>query len=213
MGKRVAEMASERGHEIVARLGSNQDLWGQLSLADICVEFTRPESAVENIKRCAALKKNVVVGTTGWYDHIEEISPLAEEIGILYAPNFSLGVFLWLKMVSYSAALMNAFDDYEVGALEFHHKQKLDAPSGTAQWMANRVEEKIDRVKKLDVTSIRMGSLPGTHTLIYDSPVDTITIQHEARNPKGFAKGALIAAEWLQGKKGLYTLEDLWKDV
>src|SRR5262245_51286396 len=94
MGRRVAEVASERGHEIVARIESKQDLWNQLSLADICVEFTRPESAVDNIKRCAALKKNVVVGTTGWYDHLTEIASLAKEIGILYAPNFSIGVFL-----------------------------------------------------------------------------------------------------------------------
>lgn len=213
VGKLIDVMSQERGHEVVARLDSKRQDMDLLSSADVCIEFTRPEAAVDNIKTCAALQKNIVVGTTGWYDRIDEIEGLAEDMGILYAPNFSLGVFLWLKMVRQSAALMERFKDYEVEGLELHHRQKKDAPSGTALMMESVVKEEMQRVKKLETTSIRKGALPGTHSLIFNSPLDSITITHEARNRKGFAQGAILAAEWLKGKKGLYTLEDMWKDV
>jgi 4-hydroxy-tetrahydrodipicolinate reductase len=209
MGQLIDEVARAKGYEVVACVRSDQNDWDKVPDADICFEFTRPELALSHIRRCAALKKNVVVGTTGWDE--SELGALAQEIGILYAPNFSIGVFLWLQMVRHSAVLMNAFEDYDVTAMEWHHKQKRDAPSGTAKWMAATVEEAMERVGKLEVTSVRRGMLHGTHSLTYDSPIDTITITHEARSRLGMAKGAVRAAEWLVGKTGLYTLEDIWK--
>jgi 4-hydroxy-tetrahydrodipicolinate reductase len=215
MGRMVEDVAIQKGHTIF----SKQDI----HLADVCIDFSHPSVVLENIQMVAKAGKNLVVGTTGWYDHINQVQTLVEKtkIGFLYAPNFSIGVHLFLKMVSYAASLINQFDEYDVGVIESHHNKKADSPSGTANAICNVLLQNIDRKKTivsdgeqispstLQVSSLRCGSIPGTHSVLFDSQADTITLTHQARNREGFARGAVSAAEWLQGKKGFFTLEEM----
>lgn len=210
MGRLIAEMAPERGHLVVALVRSDQNGWDQIADADVCIEFSEPNAAISNIRRCAELKKNVVVGTTGWESQLSAIETLGLEIGILYSPNFSLGVNIWMQMVRYGAHLMQKCEQYAPRGVEVHHTGKRDAPSGTAKKMAHCVE--LESGKTIEIESQRTGDVCGKHYLIYESSHDVITISHEAYNRKGFAEGALVAAEWLQGKTGLFTFEDLWKE-
>lgn len=146
------------------------------------------------------------MGTTGWYDRLDEMKALVDkyQIGFLYSPNFSLGVHLFLQVVEEAAKRYLAYSEYSVGGIELHHSEKKDAPSGTAK----AIMEIID--KPCEFVSVRLGAIPGTHTVIFDSKADQITLQHEARSRESFAIGAVKAAEWLHGKKGFYTLEDMF---
>lgn len=217
MGKMLDRLAAERGHEVVARIdpkGNTPTIdAASLKNADVCIEFTHPDKALDNIRKIARLKKNLVVGTTGWYGHLDEVKAVVAEhgIGFLYAPNFSVGATLFLKIVAEAAAIIGSNSPYDVAGYEAHHNQKVDAPSGLAKEVIKAVAEKLNR-KEIPFTSLRCGSIPGTHRVIFDSPVDTITITHEARNREGFAHGSLAAAEWLEGKTGFYTLEDLMEN-
>lgn len=211
MGQMIAAMAPTRGHHVVASVRSDHRGWDTLLAADVCIEFTEPKGAVSNILRCAEMKKNIVVGTTGWYDAMPEVEKLGKEIGILYSPNFSVGVHLWMQMVRYGARLMKDFEAYLPRGVEVHHLEKKDAPSGTAKMMALAVQKEAGR--QIESESRREGKVCGTHRLLYESSYDTITISHEAHNRTGFAEGALLAAEWLEGKKGVFTWEEMWKDV
>jgi 4-hydroxy-tetrahydrodipicolinate reductase len=229
MGKMVEEIASSKGYAIMAKIDPQlpHQIITKESLgdADICIDFSHPSCVLNNIKHAAALGKNIVMGTTGWYNHINEAKSIIEHenIGFLYSPNFSLGVALFLEIISQAAALISPFEAYDVGGYEIHHNQKVDSPSGTAKEITKRLLSKISRKKQvvygvneakipsdhIHFTSSRIGSIPGTHSVTFDSPADTITLTHSARNREGFAAGAVHAAEWLNGKKGFFTLEDM----
>jgi len=217
MGKMVEKIALERGHTLVS-----------MDAADICIDFTHPDQVVENIRKVASLKKPLVVGTTGWYERLPEVQKLVEQqgIGFLYSPNFAVGVSLFLKMVAEAARLMDPFDEFDVAVNEIHHNEKVDSPSGTAKDIGRAVLAHMQRKKKLTseldgrlkadevhISSMRCGYVPGTHSLIFDSPKESITLTHTARGREGFASGAVAAAEWLHGKTGFFTLQDMlgWK--
>lgn len=215
MGQMIEKMAANRGHSIVAWITSPS--WDEDALkdADICMEFTHPESVFANLKKIAKAKKQVVIGTTGWQSQLDEVRSLVEKnrIGALYAANFSLGVNLLLEILKHASKVMNAFEEYDVAGIDCHHNQKKDSPSGTALEIAKAVETHMDRIERMPFSSIRCGSIPGTHTVIFDSPCDTISISHEARNREGFATGAIMAAEWLLGKQGIYTFADCMQEL
>jgi len=224
MGKQIEAIALKRNHTIVLKIDKdNVDTITEADLkkADVIIEFSTPHTVLENIKKCINAQVPIVVGTTGWYDNFETIKKLCtEKSGALFhATNFSLGVNLFFKVNTYLAELMNKYSDYEVSMEEIHHVHKLDKPSGTAITLAEQVIKKIDRKNNwsienknadtLFIKDIREGEVPGTHIIKYSSEVDDIEIMHKAHNRKGFALGAVIAAEFINGKKGIYTMSDL----
>ncbi|MCE3227065.1 MAG: dihydrodipicolinate reductase [Bacteroidetes bacterium] len=224
MGKEIEAIAQKRGHTIVLHVEKdNVDLLtaADLKKADVAIEFTTPHTVTDNIKRCFDAGLPVVVGTTGWYDQFDEIKNLCEKknAGLFHATNFSVGVNLFFKVNQYLAELMNKYEDYDVSMEEIHHIHKLDKPSGTAITLAQQVLEKIDRKKNwsidkpgketMFIKDVREGEVPGTHIIKYQSAIDDIEIMHKAHNRKGFALGAVIAAEFLKGKKGVYTMDDI----
>lgn len=228
MGRLIEEIAIQKEHTIVAKIhpsGSSSIIDSQIHQADVCIDFSTPESALQNIITIAKLKKNIVMGTTGWYEHLDEVKNIVHDnkIGFLFSPNFSIGVHLFKNIVETAASLMNDFDEYDVAGFELHHNQKADSPSGSAKALVHELLEKIKRKsipqyncinrpigsEELHFSSVRCGSIPGTHTIIFDSPNDTITLSHQARNRDGFAHGAVRAAEWLIGKQGFFTLDQM----
>lgn len=213
---------------------------GNLGGADVAIEFTRPDTVVENIKALAEQKIPLLVGTTGWTDRLAEVTQLVETAGasLLWASNFSLGVNLFYRIAAFAAHLVDPFPEYDVGGWEAHHHQKVDSPSGTAKTLIDRILSSMERKKtpvwetlnrapapeEIHYPSLRVGSMPGIHTVIFDSPADTIEITHTARSREGFASGALVAAEWLvacpgPGKPagtpqpGVFTLDYVLKDL
>ena len=199
---------------------------------DVALEFTRPDAVLDNIKALAERRIPVVVGSTGWQDRLGEAEALVKAAGssLLWAPNFSLGVNLFYRIVAHAAALMDSFPDYDVAGYEVHHNKKADSPSGTAKALAELVIKNMDRKttavyetlnrpprpEELHYGSLRLGAAPGVHSLIFDSPVDTIEITHSARNGDGLARGALLAARWLirddEGgapRQGVFTFGDV----
>ena len=225
MGRQIHELARKRNHEVVCiidednRKEINSDTFRQ---ADVAFEFTRPESAVQNF--IEAFKQNipVVSGTTGWLDKWDEVKRSCNEFdgALFYASNFSLGVNLLFKLNRHLASLMEGFPEYKAHIEEIHHTKKLDAPSGTAISLADQildVNNKLDtwrlnpysKHNDLPVFSIREGDVTGTHSVHYVSPTDKITIRHEAFNRHGFASGAILAAEFIIGKKGVFGMDDL----
>ena len=219
MGKIIDEIATKRGHEVVARLNETPTK-ENLNNPDVVIEFSQPEVAFSNIKTCLENKIPVVCGTTGWLEQKPAIEKIALEngTGFLYGSNFSLGVNLFFELNEYLAKIMSKFDNYTVDMEEIHHTQKLDAPSGTAISLAKGVIENssytnwtLDQPKKdqIHIEAKRIGMVPGTHTVTYNSAVDAIEIKHTAHNREGFALGAVIAAEWIIGKKGVFTMKDV----
>lgn len=233
MGKLIEEIALQQQLQIVAKIDPKLDTSEinekNLCKADVCIDFSTPETALENIKKLCTLNQTIVVGTTGWYEHLNTVKELValHKNALLYAPNFSIGVHLFLKMVSDAATLINQFDDYDVSGYEVHHKEKQESPSGTAKAIAEILQKQIDRKKaityekmnrkvtsdELHFASLRAGFNPGQHTVLFESYEDTITLTHQARNREGFAKGALLAAKWLLNKKGFYTIHDLMENT
>ncbi|MBA2611513.1 MAG: 4-hydroxy-tetrahydrodipicolinate reductase [Bacteroidetes bacterium] len=224
MGKEIETIALKRGHKIVLKINkANVETItaADLQKADVIIEFSMPHTVLENIKKCINARVPLVVGTTGWYDNFESIKKLCIEknSALFHATNFSLGVNLFFKVNTYLADLMNKYNDYEVSMEEIHHIHKLDKPSGTAITLAEQIIKKIDKKIKwsmdkkdantLFIKDIREGEVPGTHIIKYQSEVDDIEIMHKAHNRKGFALGAVIAAEFLNGKKGIYTMSDI----
>ncbi|MFH1587544.1 MAG: 4-hydroxy-tetrahydrodipicolinate reductase [Candidatus Diapherotrites archaeon] len=197
--------------------------------ADVCIDFTLPEVVVGNVEKVAKLGKNMVVGTTGWHDDLEKVRKIVEDsgIGFLYASNFSLGMNIFFRMVKNSAAYFNKFPDYDSFGYELHHNRKKDSPSGTAKSLAEIMVKGIDGKKKivydkldrkigedeLHFASVRAGDIPGTHVIGFDSVADTVELKHTARNREGFALGSLKAAEWINGKKGFYTIDDMMNEI
>lgn len=229
MGKEIEKIALERGHEIVVTFNDPSD-WTEkeeeLASADVAIEFSMPHSVVSNIFKCFDAGTPVVVGTTGWFDQLQQVREVCwkHNRSLLYASNFSVGVNLFFELNKTLARLMNEHEEYHVSIDETHHTAKLDAPSGTAISLANDIIDRLDsknvwvnqRSEKdyeLEIFSHRKEDVPGTHKVRYESEIDTIEIIHTAKSRIGFAKGAVLAAEWLVNKKGVYTMSDLIKDV
>ncbi|KRB57409.1 4-hydroxy-tetrahydrodipicolinate reductase [Flavobacterium sp. Root186] len=219
MGKVIERIALERGHEIVLRK-DEFNTYDALSAADVAIDFSVPSAAVDNISASFNANVPVVSGTTGWLEHFDEMIALCNEKkgGFISSSNFSLGVNIFFGLNEYLAKIMNQFDSYKVTMEEIHHIHKLDAPSGTAISLAQGVIQNsnysnwtLDEAKKgeIHIEAKRIGEVPGTHTVNYDSAIDSIEIKHTAHNREGFALGAVIAAEWLAGKQGIFTMKDV----
>jgi 4-hydroxy-tetrahydrodipicolinate reductase len=251
MGRLLERTALERGHTVSAvvdpfandaKLPSGAALYksiaeaGKLGGADAAIDFTQPDTALDNIRVLAKLGIPAVVGTTGWLEHLDEAKAIikAADSSLFWAANFSLGVNIFYKIAACAAKLLDPFDEYDVGGWEFHHNKKMDSPSGTAKILVEKVLAEMTRKKKavwdkldrppaadeLHFPSLRVGSVPGVHALCFDSPADTIEITHTARNREGLASGAIQAAEWLlhcagpdkkagDRRKGVFTMEDM----
>jgi 4-hydroxy-tetrahydrodipicolinate reductase len=224
MGHEIERIALERGHEVVCTIDiDNQDVFEseKFRSAEVAIEFTRPETALENYRNCFKANVPVVSGTTGWLELMDEVkSACSAGQTFFYASNFSLGVNLFFALNKQLAKMMNAFPVYDVRMREIHHTQKLDAPSGTAITLAEGILENLDRkstwVKEvagqsdeMAIASEREGQVPGFHEIIWESDVDTITIAHDAKSRAGFALGAVLAAEYTAGKKGFLGMSDL----
>jgi 4-hydroxy-tetrahydrodipicolinate reductase len=223
MGKAIEKIALERGHEIVGRINSKDLSRIASSKADVAIEFSQPEAAFDNIKACLESNIPVACGTTGWLDRKNDVEQLAvQHTGtFFYASNYSVGVNIFFKLNQKLAAMMKAFDQYSVTIDETHHTEKKDAPSGTAitladgiiqagikrGWVNKHSENKVD----LTINSFRINEVPGTHIVKYTSVIDDLEIRHIAHSREGFARGAVMVAEWLPGKKGILGMDDFLK--
>ena len=228
MGKAIEEIAISRGHSVVVKFNSQNPLESsQLRTTDVAIEFSQPDLALKHIKLCADGQIPIVVGTTAWEEHLPEIINHIEkrEASLIYSSNFSIGVNLFFEMNKHLARLMNDKTDYVASITEIHHSQKIDAPSGTAVNLAKDIisnhsayltwklkgESKNIEKSDLPISAIREENVPGTHLISYTSEIDTLTIEHQAHNRKGFALGAVIAAEFIHKKQGVYTMSDILK--
>lgn len=230
MGKTLEKVALLRGHQVVLKIDvDNRSDFDRLAEADVAIEFTRPESAVQNLEKCIAAGVPVVCGTTGWLAEFERMSSLcvAENSAFFYASNYSIGVNIFFEINRQLAKMMDGYPMYEVSMAEIHHTQKLDAPSGTAITLAEGIIQNMARktnwvtntegatstlpVTDSDISILakRIDPAPGTHVVQYNSPIDSIEITHTAHSREGFATGAVVAAEWLVGKKGVFSMKDL----
>ena len=225
MGQEIEKLAEKRGHEIVIVVDSLED-WEQddlhLDTADVAIDFSTPVSVVENIYHCLAAKIPVVIGTTGWLDDLEKVKDDCKERGgtIFFAPNYSIGVNLFFALNRQLASIMSKWENYTISIEETHHIHKQDAPSGTAIVLANDiihvndrkekwVRETVENPDELGIKSYRTANVPGTHIVRYESEEDSIEIIHTAKSRRGFALGALMAAEWVLGKTGFFEMKDL----
>lgn len=220
MGQTIEKIALDRGHEIVLKIDENKKDYN-LNIADVAIDFSIPSAAVGNITKCFDNGIPVVSGTTGWLDKYSEVSNICKEKdgSFIYASNFSLGVNLFFELNKQVAKLMSPMlNTYSVTTEEIHHTKKMDAPSGTAITLAEGIIDNTDYEswmlyegdrKNLTITSKRIGDIPGTHSITYHSPVDEIQIKHTAYNRQGFALGAVVAAEWLKDKKGIFSMKDV----
>jgi 4-hydroxy-tetrahydrodipicolinate reductase len=231
MGKEVELVAKEKGLKVVTVFTEENNTGGlgiiadTLKRVDVCIDFSTPMAVIDNIEAVAECGKSIVVGTTGWYDKLEQVKKLVKEkkIGFLYASNFSLGVNIFSQVVMDASRLFEKYSDYDVSIQEVHHKGKADSPSGTALSLGSAVlhafrrkteilhETSHEQIKshQLHITSTRVGHVMGTHTVLFDSEFDSIELVHRAKSRRGFALGAVVAAEWLKGKKGFYTMRDV----
>lgn len=216
MGRTIAQLAPQRGFQVRLVLTSESNRNGSGISArnfhgiDACLDFTTPQAVVENIHRCAALGCNLVVGTTGWHDRVDEVRKTIESsgVGMVYAANFSIGVQLFYRLARAAGETFAAFPVYDPYIMEVHHQAKKDAPSGTALELKRRVQPYFHG-REIPLASIRAGYIPGTHELGFDSEADTVIVRHTARSRQGFAEGALYAARWVVGKKGLYNFAEI----
>ena len=220
MSRAVASLAPDRGHEITAMIASAGNRGGEglsrssLGDPDVAIEFTTPSAALPNVMACVQYGIPVVVGTTGWYQHLPVATSAANDRGgaFLWAPNFALGVNVFLEVVRRAAALLDVDGYFDAHVLETHHAAKKDAPSGTAKAIVQAAAS--DTWRDLPVTSVRLGNVPGTHEVIFDAPFEQVRLVHEARDRRVFADGALRAAEWLRGawqtgRRGAFTMRDV----
>ena len=224
MGREIERVAIEQGDTIVSvfdidRLPTSEGL----AEAEVCIDFSVPDSVVHNIKTAADAGVDMVVGTTGWYDHLEEVRKWFDSSALVYAQNFSIGVHLFYRIVRHAAELIGPFEGYDVYVAEEHHRQKLDSPSGTALRIGEVLLGAVDRKKRivtdsgsgpvspdsLHISSLRAGFISGVHRVGFDSEADSIELRHVARGRTGFALGALRAAHWVRGRRGVYTMDDV----
>jgi 4-hydroxy-tetrahydrodipicolinate reductase len=215
-GSLVAEVARQRGHSVAVWTSADNPNASaltneRLKNIDVVVDFTTPQAVIANIEACAHAGRNMVVGTTGWYGEISTVRKLVEQIGIglVYGSNFSVGVNLFFEVARTAAKALGR--GYEGRITEIHHTQKKDAPSGTAVVLNKVVEQASGRA--LEITSLREGDVVGTHVLTLESANDRITLSHEAHSRRGFAEGAVLAAEWLAGRKGFYDFRDVFREM
>jgi 4-hydroxy-tetrahydrodipicolinate reductase len=236
MGQEVEKIALGRGHTLAAKIdpAAGGKALPEISAesmasAAVAIEFSHPEAALDNIRKVTALGKPLVVGTTGWYAHLPDVRTWVAEKGtaLVYAPNFSLGVNLFYLIVEKAAALFNPFEAYDVALTETHHRHKVDSPSGTAKKMAEIILKNFSRKKKiisesldraiapeeLHLVSMRTGEFPGTHSVFFDSLADTIEMTHTARSRAGLALGAVLAAEWVEKRRGVFTFDQVLQDL
>jgi len=216
MGHMIETLAPRHGMEIGERFTRDRPL-GSDDLAkqtaedySVILDFSVSEAVLDNIRTAGGLSKSMVIGTTGWHHHIEEARRIVERsnIGLVYAANFSIGVHLFYKIIGRAGELFRAFDSYDPFLVESHHKFKKDAPSGTAQVLKGILED-CYQDRALPVTSVRAGYVSGCHSVTFDSPVDTVRIEHMARSREGFAEGALLAAGWIAKRKGIFEFQDV----
>ena len=228
MGKAIEEIAISRGHSVVVKFNSQNPLESsQLRTTDVAIEFSQPDLALKHIKLCADGQIPIVVGTTAWEEHLQEVINHIDkrEASLIYSSNFSIGVNLFFEMNKHLARLMNDQTEYEASITEIHHTHKIDAPSGTAvtlakdlisnhptylSWKLTGQSENMEK-SDLPISAIREENVPGTHLISYTSEIDTLTIEHQAHNRKGSALGAVIAAEFIHKKQGVYTMSDILK--
>lgn len=225
MGREIEKISLERNHKIplIIDIDNQSELTTEnLSSIDVAIDFSIPESAWSNIMCCFDANTPIVSGTTGWLDKFDKLISICKEKGqtFFHASNFSLGVNIFFQLNKKLAGLMNSYSDYDISIEEIHHTQKLDAPSGTAIKLADDIISVLDRKNKwelnkaseidsIEITAIRKENITGIHTITYDSPMDFIEIKHSAKSRKGFALGAILAAEFIKDKKGYFTMNDL----
>ncbi len=210
MGHIIESIALERGHEIVCIIDKDntEDFHSAAcASADVAIEFTTPQTAEANVLRAWAAGVPVVSGTTGWNIEATRLEAIRQKAGLMWSSNYSIGVNLLFALNKQLAKFMEAYPNYTPHMTEVHHIHKLDAPSGTAKTLQEAIGE--ERLPVADIESIREGEVPGIHTITWDSEVDTITISHSAKSRKGFALGAVIAAEWMKGKTGWHTFDEV----
>jgi len=215
-GALVAEVARQRGHEVGVLCSTDNPKASALTAAklahlDVVIDFTTPHAVLDNITACVHARKNIVVGTTGWYGELPRIRQMVEQsgTGLLYAANFSIGINLFFDIARTSAAALR--HQYRGQIFERHHVHKKDAPSGTAAALQRIVKDASGT--ELEITSFREGDVVGMHELVFDSPDDTIYLCHDAKSRRGFAEGAVRAAEWLKGKSGCFDFRDVWREL
>jgi 4-hydroxy-tetrahydrodipicolinate reductase len=232
MGKLLQKLAPENNAEVVAIIDpllNNKISLQYIQDAEVCIEFTNPSAVIENIEKIARLKKNIVVGTTGWSDKLPEVTAIVRkyEIGLVYGANFSLGMNLFFNLTEHLSRLMNKAREYDAWGVEKHHSKKIDSPSGTAVILSDILLKNLDskqicqfdRIRRkinpdeLHFASIRAGNIPGDHIIGFDSIADSIEIKHSSRNRDGLAIGALKAAQWIRNKKGLYNFNEIFEQI
>ena len=225
MGKEIEKIALQRGHEIVLKFDTAEE-WNakkdQLNEIDVVIDFSTPDTVIENIKNSFLINKPIVVGTTGWNNKFEEIKQLClnQNQTLFSSSNFSIGVNIFFEINKHLAELMNDHEEYDITIDEIHHTQKIDSPSGTAITLADQIIKNVKRKNlwvnenteedaSIGINSQRIENEPGTHIIQYESEMDVIEIKHTAKNRRGFAIGAIIAAEWIIGKKGVFNMKNL----
>lgn len=230
MGREVEQVATERSHTITARFTSHHllpesdTIRAELAGIDCCIDFSTAAATIRHVQIVAPLHIPIVVGTTGWNEHLSSLTDLVLQLNgaLLHASNFSVGAHIFFHAVSAASELIDRFPDYDIAIHETHHRLKKDAPSGTALTLAKKILETVERKTtvassltnhqiephELLVSSTRVGNIAGTHSVIFDSPADSIQLTHTAHNRRGFALGAVCAAEWIQGRTGVFTMED-----
>ncbi len=232
MGHEIEAIAKKKGHSVITIDTKGEADFSEISAesmdgVDVAIDFTLPEAAIDNAKKCNGLGVNVVMGTTGWYEKEAEMKAAVSDIGFMWSGNFSIGVNAFFRVLHETGKIMNTIKEYDVTAYELHHSGKADSPSGTAKMMGDILIETLDRKKKLvtemldrkiepdelHFASVRGGSIPGTHAILFDSPADSIELKHTARNRSGFALGAVMAAEWIVDKKGYFTIDDFMNEL
>ena len=233
MGKELESIIQENSsHEIISisykTISEPLDITG-IKKADVAIDFTSPEIILKNMEKVLGLGVNMVVGTTGWYDQLPRVEKLVKKTktGLIYGQNFSVGANIFFHLVDFASKLIGKFEGYDVAGFEIHHSGKKDSPSGTAKKLSNIITEnfpskktvetgRLDRQVKneeLHFASLRTGRVPGYHEIIFDSTADQINLSHNAHNRRGFAQGALLAAEFIHGKKGMHSFDELFKEV
>ncbi len=237
MGRLIRQKALVRGHETPVIIDPKcsapevtaRELTSTALPLDVIIDFTTPDVVLRNIERYGELGLTAVIGTTGWYSEMGKVAEIVEKsgIGLIWSGNFSLGVNLFLQLIEAAGKIMNRFSQYDVMVHEYHHRLKADSPSGTAKMIGEKLITGLDRKQsivsdslnrriedsEIHISSTRGGSIPGIHRVSFDSEVDTIILEHSARDRGGFADGALLAAEWIYGRSGLFNIDDLMQSV
>lgn len=236
MGKEVENVLHARNHTIVARVDAVEGRGDTTSLtrdllesSDVVIEFSLSDAVLDHVKQYGQTRRPVVLGTTGWEEHREQIRSTVEQSGsaLLWGANFSIGAQLFIRIVDRVARMINVIPEYDIMMYELHHSNKKDSPSGTARRIGETILKHVDRKKEINTSrldrrvrpeelhigSVRGGSVPGTHTVLLDSAADTIELSHKARNRSGFALGAVMAAEWIQDKTGFYNMDDFLGEI